>query len=81
MRKQEPLLKHYLDLLIRRLKENSTKPVDVSFWFNAVTFDVVGDLTLGESFGCLEKGELHVCFALFLPPISYDEAEKGPISH
>ncbi|EUC27912.1 hypothetical protein COCCADRAFT_110493, partial [Bipolaris zeicola 26-R-13] len=27
--------------------------------FNFVTFDLIGDLTFGQSFGCLETGELH----------------------
>lgn len=33
--------------------------VDIVRWFNFATFDIIGDLTFGESFGCLESGELH----------------------
>jgi hypothetical protein len=28
-------------------------------WYNFVTFDIIGDLTLGESFGCLQESALH----------------------
>lgn len=28
-------------------------------WFNFVTFDIIGDLTLGESFHCLQESALH----------------------
>lgn len=28
-------------------------------WFNYFTFDIIGDLSFGESFGCLEAEELH----------------------
>lgn len=28
-------------------------------WFNYFTFDIIGDLSFGESFGCLEADELH----------------------
>lgn len=31
---------------------------DMKHWLNYTTFDVIGDLALGEPFGCLEKAEL-----------------------
>jgi hypothetical protein len=30
--------------------------VDIRLWFNYATFDIIGDLAFGESFGCLEHG-------------------------
>lgn len=30
---------------------------DMRHWFNYVTYDIIGDLAFGESFGCLEKGQ------------------------
>lgn len=63
MREQEPLIKGYIDLLIQRLKEQIQGPnkgeVDVVRWFNFITFDVIGDLALGQPFGCVETGEYH----------------------
>ena len=34
----------------------SRSAVDIRHWFNYVTFDIIGDLAFGESFGCLEQG-------------------------
>ena len=33
-------------------------------WVNFMTFDIIGDLTFGRSFGCLESGKLHPWIAL-----------------
>jgi cytochrome P450 len=60
VREQEPILMGYVDLLIQRLHENSHSPVDLVKWFNATTFDVVGDLTFGEPYGSLETSQVHV---------------------
>jgi hypothetical protein len=62
MRDQEPAMTKYFDLFIQRLNENCEKPLDMVEWFNLTTFDVISDLTFGESFHCLEKSELHVCW-------------------
>jgi len=51
MREQQPLIKGYIDLLIRRLREHGrdgTVPVDMVAWYNFTTFDVIGDLAFGE---------------------------------
>ncbi|KAG8170285.1 hypothetical protein KVR01_001030 [Diaporthe batatas] len=34
----------------------SRAAVDMRLWFLYVTFDIIGDLAFGESFGCLENG-------------------------
>ncbi|KAH6615956.1 cytochrome P450 [Chaetomium sp. MPI-SDFR-AT-0129] len=62
MREQQPLIQGYIDLLIRRLMENSGdggQKVDLAAWYNYTTFDVIGDLAFGESFGCLDNSEYH----------------------
>ena len=64
LRDQEPLIKTYVDLLMIRLHENSDKPQDMVAWFNYVAFDIVGDLTLGESFNCLRDSRLHPWVAM-----------------
>lgn len=38
---------------------------DMRHWFNYITFDIIGDLAMGEPFGCLEKGELDERVAFF----------------
>ncbi|OTA87086.1 hypothetical protein M434DRAFT_399648 [Hypoxylon sp. CO27-5] len=60
MRAQEPIIGAYVDLLVRRLREHSeggTKALNMREWLNWTTFDIIGDLALGSSFGCLEKGD------------------------
>lgn len=65
LRQQEFLILGYIELLISRLKEQtavsstSTAVVDIVRWFNFTTFDIVGDLSLGESFHCLEESRYH----------------------
>ncbi|OJJ47342.1 hypothetical protein ASPZODRAFT_16022 [Penicilliopsis zonata CBS 506.65] len=56
MRDQEPIIRKYVHLLLQRLRENSADghPVVMSDWYNFTTFDIIGDLAFGESFGCLE---------------------------
>jgi cytochrome P450 len=65
LREQEPLIKQYVDLFISRLHENAKNgPQDMLSWYNFVTFDIIGDLTLGESFGCLQESALHPCVSI-----------------
>lgn len=63
LRSQEDILKKYVDLLMRKLHaraaNQTTAIVDMVKWLNFTTFDVIGDLAFGESFGCLEQGVWH----------------------
>ena len=60
---QEPLITSYFDLLIQKLHEQIRGPskgvVDMVRWYNFTTFDLIGDLCLGEPFHALESGEYH----------------------
>ncbi|KAK2035890.1 cytochrome P450 [Colletotrichum somersetense] len=60
MQEQQPLIKDYIDLLIKRLCGLASKgPVDMVAWYNFTTFDIIGDLSFGESFGCLADSDYH----------------------
>ncbi|KAL8377304.1 hypothetical protein RB595_008135 [Gaeumannomyces hyphopodioides] len=61
MVEQAPIIMFYIDLFIQRLAENSTngQAVDMLKWLNFVTFDIIGDLSLGESFHSLETSDYH----------------------
>ena len=63
LRHQEYLIQSYIDLLIHRLQDCASLPetaiVDIAKWLNFTTFDIVGDLSLGESFHCLDEGSYH----------------------
>jgi cytochrome P450 len=58
---QEPLVKGYVDKLIERLKgfAESQLPVDMVKWYNLTTFDLIGDLAFGTSFGGLDNSQYH----------------------
>jgi hypothetical protein len=47
------------DLFIHKVKEYSGKPVVINDWCHYITFDVMGDLAFGRSYGQLESGRLH----------------------
>lgn len=74
LQRQEPIVKGYIDLLIRRLREQTKvrgggggggdATVDMVRWYNFTTFDIIGDLAFGESFGCLDASEYHFWVAV-----------------
>ncbi|ERF68132.1 hypothetical protein EPUS_06944 [Endocarpon pusillum Z07020] len=47
---QQSLITAYVDILIERLKENANNAQNMTAWYNWTTFDIIGDLTFGESF-------------------------------
>ena len=60
IRDQESVVKLYVDLLMQRLRENANRgSQDMVAWFNWTTFDIIGDLTFNQPFGCLEKSAYH----------------------
>ena len=62
LKEQEVVVSHYADLLTECLRErvaNGEDTVDILRWYQYATFDIVGDLSFGESFYCLERGENH----------------------
>ena len=62
MRDQQPLIMKYIDLLVQRLFENcgdGSMPINMAAWYNFTTFDIIGDLAFGDSFGCLEYSDYH----------------------
>lgn len=72
MRAQEGLIGGYVDLLMQRLRENSIdqegkpKSVNMRDWIAYATFDIIGNLTFGEDFGCLEGSGYHPWISLIL---------------
>ena len=60
---QEDVIKLYVDLLAQRLHEQiqgeAKSVVDMTRWYNYITFDVIADLTFGESFHCLRDKDYH----------------------
>jgi cytochrome P450 len=64
LKNQEPLLRSYVDLLIRKLRnieesvnEQDDPIVDLVGWYNFTTFDIMADLTFGEPLYMLNQGK------------------------
>ncbi|KAF2093617.1 RadP cytochrome P450 epoxidase [Rhizodiscina lignyota] len=58
LREQEPLLKHYTNLLVEKLKDASadgSRKVDIVSFYNFTTFDTMADLTFGEPLHLLDN--------------------------
>ncbi|KAK9414560.1 hypothetical protein SUNI508_11133 [Seiridium unicorne] len=66
LREQESLIGGYVHLLVEKLSKQVTHHqdgdygmVDLEKWFNYCTFDIVGDLTFGKPFYCLQNSDYH----------------------
>ena len=72
---QEDLLLSYVELLINQLRAKAASPetavVDLVKWFNFTTFDIIGDLSLGESFQCLEGSQYHAWVTTILKSFKF----------
>lgn len=64
LRDQEPIMNKYFNLFIQRLHENCAEAVDINKWYGLLGFDIIGDLTFGESFGGLENSKFHVSLSV-----------------
>lgn len=57
------MIQSYTDLLVTQLDKQIEGPhkgvLNISNWLNFITFDIIGDLSFGEPFGCLAAGEMH----------------------
>ncbi|KAF2735799.1 cytochrome P450 [Polyplosphaeria fusca] len=73
---QEYIVKNYVDIFSQKMQEFARGDgiVDVTDWFAYTTFDVIGDMALGEPFGCLHKED----FRFWVPLIS-DSIKAGAI--
>ncbi|TGJ85027.1 hypothetical protein E0Z10_g3715 [Xylaria hypoxylon] len=61
LKKQEELVAENVDLLIARLGSlgNGPNGINIVKWFNLATFDIIGSLAFGESFGGLTSQNYH----------------------
>lgn len=47
------------NLLVEKLSQYNGQPVVINDWCHFITFDVMGELGFGQSYGQLESGKLH----------------------
>lgn len=60
---QEEMVVLHINKLISNLKllAKEEVPADLCNWFTFLTFDLIGDLSFGEGFGCLDVGKSPKC--------------------
>ncbi|KAI4223150.1 MAG: hypothetical protein L6R40_008526 [Gallowayella cf. fulva] len=60
LREQEPILQLYANKLLEQLSRECHKgPVDMVAWLTFASFDLIGHMSFGENFGCLDRGDYH----------------------
>jgi cytochrome P450 len=72
MIEQQPKIREHVDTLIERLRRKATTsdfPIDLRDWYNYCTFNIVGELALGEPFGCLRESAMHPWISLIFSNI------------
>jgi cytochrome P450 len=61
LKQQEPLFRKYVDKLVASLRQSvqddPKRPIDLVRMYNFTTFDIMGDLTFGESLHMLDNAE------------------------
>jgi hypothetical protein len=57
---QEPVMQKNIDSFVDKLGVLGSAPdgVDMAKWFIYLGFDVLGEMAFGESFGCVQRGEI-----------------------
>ncbi len=63
LKSQEDLIQKFVDLFIlqingRKNPGEELRSVDAVKWFNFLTFDIIGELAFGDTFGSLKEGKV-----------------------
>ena len=77
LRDYEPRVAKYTHQLLDNVEKSIGQPIDMSRWFNFYSFDVMGDLAFGESFGMLIDGRE----GFFLEKLHKDMEAVGLFTH
>lgn len=67
---QEHIVRSYVDLFSNKIRDfaQAGTPVNVVNWFAYTTFDIIGDMALGEPFGCLTSGKSSAALRIMNTP-------------
>ncbi|KAK7219651.1 hypothetical protein V2G26_007654 [Clonostachys chloroleuca] len=78
LRAQEAIMKQYVDLFITKMSEHakSGQQLDIVKWFNFTTFDLIGDLSFGQPFGCLESGGYHPWVSMIFDDVQFSSLSQ-----
>ena len=72
IQQKEELVTKFVDILMAKLGKQSEEnarmdrpePLNIANWFNWTSFDIIGEMTFGESFGCLDSTSYHPWIAI-----------------
>lgn len=64
LKEQESLISGVIDRFIDQIGRLGRDGIDMTMWSNLMTFDVIGELAFGKSFGGVESGEMHFWIAV-----------------
>lgn len=56
---QEPTMNKCIDEFVEKIRGMplvDTKGIDMTHWFEMVAFDILGEMSFGESFGAVQSG-------------------------
>lgn len=73
-REYEPAIHRNTDKMISLLSTNlhgQDSRLNITKWFQWLTFDMVGDVVWGEPFDCIAEGRSHPCLALSMDLVSF----------
>ncbi|KJZ74404.1 hypothetical protein HIM_06214 [Hirsutella minnesotensis 3608] len=62
LRDQGPIIERHADLLVQQLQDmclHGAESANMRDWYDFFSFDVIGVLSFGSSFGCLETSDYH----------------------
>jgi cytochrome P450 len=76
---QESIISSFVDKLMENFHrfEKNKEVFDIVKWYNFITFDVIGDLSFGESFGCLETGDFHFWISMIFDAVKAGAIEQA----
>jgi cytochrome P450 len=76
---QEDIVQGFVDKFIGwcHLYAAKGEAFDIMKYYNFLTFDVIGDLSFGESFGCLERGDFHFWIQLIFDAVKAGAIEQA----
>lgn len=76
---QEYIVKSYIDVFSRKMQDLAARGdiVNVTDWLAYTTFDIIGDMALGEPFGCLTNKEFHFWVPLISQSIAAGAFEQA----
>ncbi|PLB47126.1 cytochrome P450 [Aspergillus steynii IBT 23096] len=66
VRTQEPIIHAHVDRCVDQIAARKDTPLDVSKWFEWLTFDIIGELTFGESFNAVRDNKSHPWVSILL---------------